>query len=268
MSVMPPGAERWQLLFQSVRGTAHERDGLPCQDFCLARLRPPRQAPVLLLACADGAGSAHHAERGARLACTATVSCITADLAEGLAVPAIDRDTALSWLLRLRRILESEAGACDCGLKDLACTLLIAVVGPDAAAFVQLGDGAIVLGEQDVYTPVFWPQIGEYANTTHFVTDPDAVDFLAFELRRQRVDELALLTDGLQGLALRFADRTAHSPFFRPMFARLRASSGTERLSSGLRHFLASPAVNARTDDDKTLLLATRVPARAAPDLV
>ncbi len=265
---MPQGVEQWKLLFQSARGTAHERDGLPCQDFCLARLRPPRLAPVLLLACADGAGSARHAERGARLACTAAVASITADLSEGLTVSAIERDTAVSWLVRLRRLLEVQATAFDCRLNELACTLLVAVVATDAAAFVQLGDGAIVTGEQEVYSPVFWPQTGEYANATHFVTDPDAADCLAFELRRQRVDELALLTDGLQGLALRFADRTAHGPFFRPMFARLRASAGTERLATGLRDFLTSPAVNARTDDDKTLLLATRVPAGAAPDLV
>jgi hypothetical protein len=47
------------------------------------------------------------------------------------------------------------------------------------------------------------------------------------------------------------------------MFARLRAATGSERLAEGLRQFLDSPAVNQRSDDDKTLVLATRVSACA-----
>jgi hypothetical protein len=71
------------------------------------------------------------------------------------------------------------------------------------------------------------------------------------------VDEVALLTDGLQSLALRFASREAHGPFFEPMFERLR---GPEQPSeSELAAFLGSGPVNARTDDDKTLVLATRL---------
>jgi hypothetical protein len=64
----------WKLLFQSVQGTAHERAGQPCQDSCLARLRRSGQGPVLILACADGAGSASHADLGARLACRGITS--------------------------------------------------------------------------------------------------------------------------------------------------------------------------------------------------
>ena len=74
---------------------------------------------------------------------------------------------------------------------------------------------------------------------------------------------MALLTDGLQGLALRFASREAHGPFFEPMFARLRreARRGLDGLHGELARFLDSPAVNQRTDDDKTLVLATRLSA-------
>lgn len=257
-------AAGWKLLFQSVRGTAHERNQQPCQDYCLTRLQQTPRGPILLLACADGAGSASLAHLGAWHSCQQVLRLVQQDLAEGLTVDAIERDTVLSWFLRLHRVLEQQAMLLDTGLEQLACTLLLAVVGAEAAAFSQIGDGAIVVRRDHLYQPVFWPQTGEYANTTNFVTDPEFANLLAFELRRERVEELALLTDGLQMLALTYADRTAHQPFFRPMFERLRAAVPGEQLPGQLRQFLTSPAVNARSDDDKTLILATRVPACAS----
>ncbi len=46
------------------------------------------------------------------------------------------------------------------------------------------------------------------------------------------------------------------------MFARLRRESddGSRALRKELRAFLGSAPVNRRTDDDKTLVLATRLP--------
>jgi hypothetical protein len=253
----------WKLLFQSVRGAAHEAGGQPCQDSCLARLRRGDAGAVLVLAASDGAGSAPLAHVGAAAACAGVVGLVLADLAEGLAVAAVDRDTAVSWLVRLRRLLRDRADQHGASPDDLACTLLLAVVGEGASAFAQVGDGAIVVrGADDVYRPVFWPQSGEYANTTNFVTGEGAADLLDFRADAVPTDELALLTDGVQGLALTYADRAAHQPFFRPLFARLRSARTGEGLALALRRFLGSPPVCARSDDDKTLVLATRAPAR------
>jgi Protein phosphatase 2C len=254
----PPRGAAWKLLFQSVRGTAHERSGQPCQDRCLARIKRMPHGPVLLLACADGAGSARFAEIGASLTCQTVLRLVRQDLAEGLQVAAIERDTALSWLVRVRSLLEQQATLLQTELGQLACTLLLTVVGEDAVVFVQIGDGAMVFRQGPTYQPVFWPQTGEYANTTLFVTDPDYDVNLAFELRRERIDELGLFSDGLQMLALHYASRSAHQPFFHPMFERLRAAKPGERLPEALRQFLTSAAVTARSDDDKTLILATR----------
>jgi hypothetical protein len=122
-----------------------------------------------------------------------------------------------------------------------------------------------VYREDGRYVPALWPQSGEYANCTFFLTDADAATRVQAK-RARRVDELALLTDGLQGLALHFASRAAHGPFFAPMFARLRGVSATRprSLAGELHAFLDSPAVNQRTDDDKTLVLATRLPANGS----
>src|SRR5262249_45179120 len=163
----------------------------------------------------------------------------------------LERDTVLSWLLRLRRQLEQEADRRGVPLPQFACTFLLAVVGTEAAAFAQVGDGVIVVGEADGYQAVFWPQTGEYANSTDFLTAPGFADELAFEVRPRRVEEVALLTDGLQALALNFAGRSVHQPFFQPMFAKLREARAGQGLARALRRFLDSPAVNERSDDDK-----------------
>ncbi|MFN8515473.1 MAG: protein phosphatase 2C domain-containing protein [Chloroflexia bacterium] len=129
---------------------------------------------------------------------------------------------------------------------------LAAVVGDDAASYCQIGDGAIVVAapdESDGYRWVFWPQHGEYENETVFATDLDAPRLIAVEQAGQAVDEVALFSDGLQRLALHYEGRTAHAPFFLPMFAPVRAADPgrADALSTQLATFLASRSTPAPT---------------------
>jgi hypothetical protein len=150
-------------------------------------------------------------------------------------------------------------------LRELACTLLLAVVGERAAAFSQIGDGAIVISVNQEYETVFWPQSGEYINTTNFVTDDRWEDHLEFSVRHEAIDEVALFTDGLQALVLSYAEKRAHCPFFAPLFRTLRDAPSPDELAAPLRRFLDSPRVNDRTDDDKSLIVAARPACDAAP---
>jgi hypothetical protein len=68
-----------------------------------------------------------------------------------------------------------------------------------------------------------------------------------------------MMTDGLQRLALDFRTQAPHEPFFSPLFKALRSAPVAEDLAVPLRQLLSSSSVNERTDDDKTLLLATRL---------
>jgi hypothetical protein len=106
-----------------------------------------------------------------------------------------------------------------------------------------------------------WPVGGDYVNTTYFLTDDRALDHLQLLVQQPAADEVALFTDGLQMLLLQFDTRKAHGPFFEQMFAQLRKEpvGESERLTRALQEFLESPGVNSRTDDDKTLVLATRL---------
>lgn len=255
----------WRYVYASVRGVAHASAAIECQDACTARLvsvlSMPESGPLLLLAAADGAGSAARAREGAERACQLLLDELATRL---LSTPPNDWNPTLAGALleSIRTALAQEASTEGSSFRDYACTLLGAAVAADHGFFLQIGDGAIIIGNDAGYQPVFWPQTGQYANETRFVTDPDAGDYLQCRILAEPVAEIALLTDGLQPLALHYQLRQAHVPFFRPLFQQLRAVSPaacSEASMAALESFLDSPAVNQRTHDDKTLMLATRL---------
>lgn len=170
----------------------------------------------------------------------------------------IDRDTLVEWCVQVRESLAARASELGVPIRELACTLLGAVVSDSTAVFVQVGDGAMVVGDGECCDVVFWPQSGEYANTTNFLTDAAFKESLQFVVRQGRITEFAGFTDGLERLILRFDDRTVHRPALGPMFDQLRAAADEKALFAPLRGFLQSEPVNARTNDDKTLILAVR----------
>ncbi len=90
------------------------------------------------------------------------------------------------------------------------------------------------------------------------MTDPKFAENLECVWCAETPEEVSLFTDGLQTLALDFNRRQAHGPFFEPMFRALADADAPESLLGPLVEFLRSPAVVERTDDDKTLILATR----------
>jgi hypothetical protein len=247
----------WKILAGSAVGTSHERLGESCQDYAQATIAEatPR---VLVAACADGAGSASHAGLGARIACRGLIRAAAERLRDGLAVSQIDSRQMLRWHAQVRGCLSLEASLLNRDVRDFACTLLTAIVGEEGAVFSQIGDGAIVYRQGGDFKTAFWPQTGEYANTTFFLTGQDFEERLAFRAITQRIDEIALLTDGLQPLALHYSSHSVHAPFFEPMFEQLQRAPDTQALEAPLADFLQSKPVNDRIDDDKTLVLATR----------
>src|SRR5262249_58836088 len=116
-----------------------------------------RDESVLLFASADGAGSARFAEVGASLACEIVLGRALADLRDGLTVAGIERDTVRYWLEEGRNALKLEAERSQTTPPELACTLLLGVVGEQAAAVAQIGDGAIGTRVGGGYPPRLWP---------------------------------------------------------------------------------------------------------------
>ena len=254
----------WRYIAASVIGTSHEKTGGACQDANDCQIYAlPAGEEALLAVVADGAGSAVCGGEGAAKACRALVGLMKKHFASGRTVDQVTRDTVGSWISSIQLVLEEEAIAVSRERREFACTILGLLIGESHAACLQIGDGAIVLAdsEEHVYGHVFWPDRGEYANTTHFVTEDDASEHLQFASINRRVMEAALFTDGLQAIALNYQQQIAHEPFFKGLFAPLRTAEDgcAHELSESLAAFLSSPRVNEKTDDDKTLVLASRI---------
>ena len=253
----------WRYALASTIGSSHLRNGSPCQDASACEISEHAGASLLVSVVADGAGSAKRSQMGSRLACEVVRDQVRALVDAGGRIEDINRFFAERVLERFHVVVGRMARKLDAPPREFACTLLAAFVGPERSAFMQIGDGAIVISTQearDRYEWVFWPQQGEYANETRFATGKNAKEDLLFAVRHGAVDELAMFSDGLQNMVLDYATQTAHAGFFIPMFQGVRDGEEgySEKLSEALAGFLSSRSVLNRTDDDKSLILATR----------
>lgn len=250
----------WRWISASVKGTSHLASGTECQDNHSCAEVTTEDGPILLAFASDGAGSARRSAVGSQMICDSMRSQVMQFFEDQGHVEEINARLVASWIEQFRDevILEAESkGIPD---REFACTILGAIVGPASAAFFQVGDGAIVysLPTRNEYLLAFWPERGEYENTTCFATQADVLQHIQFALINDTVFEVALFSDGLQRLALSYQTREPHQPFFSGFFPMLRSTTSVDlpHMNEQLAQFLDSPRVNGRTDDDKTLILA------------
>jgi hypothetical protein len=252
---MEPSAAAWRYVAARAAGASHRRVGKPCQD-AFACETPARG---LLVAMADGAGSAENSERGASIAVAAAVDAARRGLQASRADhEALARDAALC----AREAVIAEAARAGLDPASYASTLLLLLMTPDGGATAQAGDGVIVARDAEgEWRWLFWPEHGEYANTTTFLTSADWPAGLRSATLPVAVADVALTTDGLERLVLRFDAQAVHDPFFEAMFRplwRTADPAAVGHLNDALESFLLSEQVAGRTDDDVTLALATR----------
>jgi hypothetical protein len=248
----------WRHISQSVVGPAHAVEGGFCQDCRSVQIFGTGTTSSLLACIADGAGSAKHGGIGAQIACRSILEYASAYFEIHHSFTGLDTSVVLQWCENIRHRLEREAANRRSFTRAFATTLCAAIIAPDHATFFQVGDGAIVLSNRGVLGVVFWPQSGEYANSTNFLTAGDFAEHLEFLSVPAKITDVALLTDGLERLALSFENQVPHPPFFRPLFDALHTNGDVDALSEALSLFLQSESVRARSDDDKTLVLASR----------
>lgn len=255
----------WKVISSSAIGTSHQALTLPCQDYCLTEVvKIDDGSEYLIVLVSDGAGSAQLGGKGAELACSRALESISCSLKASFhqqnQEEGLTEEWVKQWVETIRETINKEAIEVSLKPRDFACTLLGAVIGPRQGIFFQIGDGAIIVSSGSVQGVVFWPDSGTYANETSFLTDENALQSLRIILVPTPINELALFSDGLQRLALRFIEEVPHYQFFDPMFAALRQTpiESCSILKDRLADFLSSLPINERTDDDKTLILATR----------
>jgi protein phosphatase 2C-like protein len=249
----------WRPIAQSAQGRSHAADENPCQDSHIVRLIGEGAAQTLIACVGDGAGSAKFSDVGSNIICTTVVDNAAKFFELGGRAEDLGKADVLRWCTVARRKIKSAARSRLTEPRQMATTMLGAVFTPTCAAFFQVGDGAIVLRRNGVYGVAFWPQTGEYANSTNFVTSDNYKKRLEFFKSKTPFEDVALMTDGLERLALRFDTYTPHPPFFDPLFRALRATEDYSGLNDALGKFLSSDPVRERSDDDTTLILASRI---------
>lgn len=247
--VNPP---RWRWAVASRTGSSHLRAGTRKQDAYSVSALPDGTICVVV---SDGAGSASHGGEGASLVCRCLMIRMRKWLGQSPALP--DDEQVRSWLDELRDQLTQTATKRGLVRRQFAATLVMLVVSDGQLLALQIGDSALVGRSAGVWQAICWPENGEFASSTYFVTDDPEVRLRIARMPLEH-DAFALFSDGIENLALDHATVQPHARFFEPMMRPVDQSSESgklAKLSSALEKYLDSAVVCDRTDDDKTLVL-------------
>ena len=250
----------WKYIYSSVKGSSHEATNTPKQDNCKNCILLINGKDYLVSAVADGAGSAKYSDLSSKFICKLFIRK-TKQWLENNSLEDLTREVIAKWFIYFQKIIKRTVSIYKLEtVRDFATTLLFSVLSKNYNVFVQIGDGIIAVGDNDNFECVFLPQNGEFINTTHFATESSAVNIFMFKTINESVKRIAMHTDGIEQIALDFKGQKPFIPFFTPFFSaieKLENSGYSETLSKQLELFLQSDRVNKKTDDDKTLFLAS-----------
>jgi hypothetical protein len=141
----------------------------------------------------------------------------------------------------------------------------VAALGPTTTAAAQIGDGAIIVHEEDgTIVSITKPDCSEYINEVTCLISPNAVETAQCLFLPRPVRSAAVFTDGIQMLTLRLPTWDPFVPFFEPVFAYFQREASPAAAQAQLERMLTSSDVRGRTDDDVTLVVASRLPAVVA----
>lgn len=244
----------WIVAGASVRGTSHERREQPCQD---AHRTLVTNNGEILVAVADGTGSARYSEEGATTAVDAAIDFLKERISgfykEGEVWQTLLRGAAAHALQALKEL----AGEMNEPVRELSCTLLLAVATRERFFALQIGDGAIVRETPNGPEALFKPTSGEYINESVFLVTKGAIEQAKLAERAGPNTPFAVFSDGLQMLALRMPEGAPEPGFFKPLFKLAKKSTSRDEVKGEIKAFLGSSRVRERADDDLTLVLAS-----------
>ena len=242
-------AARMNVVDASVAGPDHARRGVPCQDRAAVEVIGDT---TVLLAVSDGLGSATHAETGAEAAAGAAVRAAAAFIHAAPDAPPGEVLTTAMWCARAAML--RAADGIGCTPRDVAATLMIAMVTPDRASITSIGDGSAITETDAGFAVALGPPEREYVNEV----DPLTMDGWERAVRSQVIDgpirSLTAFTDGCQHAAIT-PDGDVGAAFIPPIVAHVREHG--EASADALRGLLAGDKVAEHSGDDKTMVVVT-----------
>lgn len=260
----------WEAFGASVTGQGHLHQNQPGQDR-FSTFQWVGKDPVshlMVIVCADGAGSAAKSWAGAWMGCRAVIQAIQQRLQTSSGEARLIRSEGWTeaYIKHLfdqsRRRIQRWSSTLNATPADLATTMNLAVIGPDFGCFAQVGDGLIGFQVQDNPNP--WelanqPDQGEFAGETTFLTSPNWLDQMRIRMVREPLGRVFVSTDGLLSVILDQSSGQIHTRFVNPLFTVLENPAMPSNLKKvSLGQFLQSDRIKSRCDDDLTLILANR----------
>ncbi len=238
-------------------GDLHVKLQTHCQDSFEHKVLPSGR---VLIAVADGLGSAAKSEIGSDLAVKTAVAEYAAISKDSPPADLADfKETAKKTLEACRKAIETKADAEKAQPRDLACTLILVLCGEGRVWVAHVGDGAVVARIEGNLDVVSASGDSEYANEVTPLTSKaweNEVEYKTLE----KVEAVAVFTDGCQraAFAKRGGELTAHEKFFNPLFnfAQKLDASEAAKGRTELEALLGSPKICENSDDDKTLVIA------------
>lgn len=239
----------------SVVGPLHVRNDLPCQDACSYQVLP---SGWVVIAVADGLGSARRSEVGAVTAVTGTIEGIRRLLAEPSGYEASLPDAARNGVYSARAALETKASELGLDLRELACTMIVVVGRARSVSVAHVGDGAVVGLVESQLILLSGPGESEYVNEVVPLTADSWEAAVRVTTEITGLQCVAAFTDGCQRAALLRSEGGLEpfARFFLPLFAYAQEVQDVEVGSDEIAEFLSSERLNAHFDDDKTLVVA------------
>ena len=250
----------WNIASASVQGASHRLADVECQDVHRVEVT---QHGSLIIVVADGAGSAKNARWGAEIA-VANVFERVRLLLEASPPDSLDTlvDIVMSSVRYGHDAIVDTATRLGQPLRSFHATLTCVIASDVGVAVGKIGDG-VVVDQSPMYglQTLAMPDNGEYVNSTYFLTQLSdgyaglyGVEYLP--------DSIAVMTDGLLEVAFDqpYGACVPWPNFFGPMFTWLASSNSEVDMDAELAGFLGSDAIRERSDDDLTLVLATRRP--------
>lgn len=245
----------WRWAAASVTGTSHIRAGDRRQDACAVSVM---SGNCIFAIVSDGAGTAEFGAYGAWITCRFLTLRFREQLRKNPELP--PGELLYDWIGELRERIAAIAAQRESTPRQFASTLAAILVSPHQVVTLQVGDSGVVGRNGGEWEVLCWPENGEYASSTYFVTDYPKPRLNIARLLRED-DAFALFSDGVGDLALSHTKQAAHPNFFDPMIRPVDGTSDHGRLaelSTKLAKYLAGSKVCERTDDDKTLILISR----------
>jgi hypothetical protein len=254
---------RWKYAGVSLVGTSHVSRNIPCQDAWNILVL---SNGTLIAAVADGLGSASNAEDGAKAACEFSVNYLEQRMRKktwlrksthyfpprGQDAETVLRDTFAKTREHLHTIADKESLA----LSDLACTLMVAVVTDKHWYTLHIGDGAIVGVYDKTVKTISPPEQGEYVNVVTPLTSARYLEELRYHHGTDKFTGIALMSDGIEALAISYKTKDAHPGFFIPLMQLMELKETNEVVENLTQQF--DTRGREIVDDDMTLVVAYR----------